>query len=112
MGDFKMNVLREILLSISDASDLAWVYLPAKGQWDLDSQCVALESEEVPPELEDEPDAGVPDFAKEHELVQVLPVSTVKEIVSNALMQKPEACVEELFQAFEFYYRHDAFIEF
>ncbi len=107
-----MRDLREVLLGIPDASDLAWVYLPAEGEWSLDSQCEVLESEEVPPELEDEPDAGVPDFAREHGLVQVLPVSTVKEIVSNAQLQRPKACVEELFQAFKFYYQHDAFIGF
>ena len=111
-SDFAMKTLKEILLSIEDHSVLAWIYLPADKNWKLDSACAVLESEEVPPELEDEPDAGIPEFAKQNGLIQVLPVSTVQDIVSNAKEQKPDATIGDLLKAFEFYYRHDAFYKF
>jgi len=107
-----MMTLKDILLSIDDHSVLAWVYLPADKNWNLDSPGAVLESEEVPPELEDEPDAGVPEFAKQNGLIQVLPVSTVQDIASNAKAQKPGATVVDLLKAFEFYYLHDAFYKF
>jgi len=107
-----MKTLKEILLSIEGHSALAWVYLPADKNWNLDSPSAVLESEEVPPELEDEPDAGVPEFAKQNGLIQALPVTTVQDIVSNAKAQKPDATVVDLLKAFEFYYRHDAFYKF
>jgi len=110
--DFAMKTLKEILLSITDSSIRAWVYLPADKNWNLDSACAVLESEEVPPELEDEPDAGVPEFAKRNGLIQALPVSTVQDVVSNARTQKPDATVGDLFKAFKFYFQHDAFYKF
>jgi hypothetical protein len=65
----------------------------------------------VPPELEDEPDAEVPQFAKDNKLMQVVPVATLQDIVSNARAQKPSATLEELFEAFKFYFERDAVIE-
>lgn len=103
---------KEILLKITDHSVRAWVYLPADKNWDIDSPCAVLESEEVPPELEDEPDAGVPEIAKLNDLMQVLPVSTVQDIVANAKVQKPDATINDLFMAFKFYFQHDAFYKF
>jgi hypothetical protein len=106
-----METFQDVIESISKRSTCDWVYLPVVGEWSLGSESVTLESEEVPPELEDEPDAGVPQFAIDHGLKQVLPVTTLQDIVSNALKQKPDATVDNLFLAFEFYYRNDAFIK-
>ena len=107
-----MENLKQVLLAIADKSYLAWVYLPEDRNWSLDSACATLESEEVPPELEDEPDAGVPEFAKANGLIQVLPVSSVQDIVENARAQKPSASVDDFFLAFMFYFHNDAFIRF
>jgi hypothetical protein len=89
-----------------------WVYLPANEVWTLSSKSVVLESEEVAPEFEDEPDADIPEFAKTNNLKRVLSVSNIQDIVSNARAQKLDVTVEELFQAFEYYYKNDAFINF
>jgi hypothetical protein len=70
-----------------------------------------LESEEVPPELEDDPDAGVPEFAKRNNLIQALPVTVVQDIATNARSQKPDANLGDLLYAFLYYYKHDAFVE-
>jgi len=111
-GDFAMENLKQVLLQIAGKSNLAWVYLPRDKNWNLDSECAVLESEEVPPELEDEPDAGVPEFAKANGLIQVLPVGSIQEIVENAKAQNPDASIDDLFKAFIFYFRNDAFIRF
>jgi hypothetical protein len=111
MNEKVITNFKETLLSIANKSSTAWVYLPDDKQWGLDSKCAVLESEEVPPELEDEPDAGIPEIAKHNKLIQVLPVTVVQDIVTNALEQKPDATVQDLFNGFLFYYKHDAFAD-
>jgi hypothetical protein len=108
----KTASFEEILETIMNQSQVSWVYLPQARNWNLNSESAILESEEVPPELEDEPDAGVPQFAKDHGLMQVVPVATLQDIVSNARAQRPLANSADLFRAFEFYYERDAFIQF
>jgi len=103
--------LRDALQRVSDFSSKAWVYLPREGSWNLDSECAILENEEVPPELEDDPSAGVPDFAKRHNLRQVLPVTVVQDIVANVHAQKSDAKLEDLVGAFLYYFQHDAFMD-
>lgn len=109
MGTIKS--FHDVLETISKRSPREWVYLPSAGPWNLQSASATLESDEVPPELEDEPDAGVPQFAMDHGLKQVVPVTTLQDIVSNALEQDPDATMDDLFAAFDYYYRKDAFIE-
>lgn len=108
----KIDNFHDVLETITSRSTNEWVYLPDNKDWSLESKSTTLESEEVPPELEDEPDAGVPQFAKDHNLMQVMPVATLQDIVYNARQQRPNASLEDLFLAFKFYYDRDAFIEF
>ena len=107
-----MTTLRQILQEMDQKPSTAWLYLPVSQEWDLDSQCAILESEEVPPDLEDDPEAGIPVFAKKNGLKQVLPVATVQDIVSNARAQRPRLDIGDLLTAFLFYYKNDAFIAF
>jgi hypothetical protein len=102
----------DVLTRIFEMSGKAWVYLPRKRPWGLECESDIFESVEVPPELEDIPDAGIPDQAKLRGLMPVLPVATMQEIVFNAKAQRPHATQGDLFDAFAFYYEHDAFIEF
>lgn len=102
--------LGEILSNAGTYHELAWLYLPNGGAWDLDSEGAILIPEEVPPELDEEPDASVPEFAKARDLCEVLQVATIQDIVRNARMQKPNATGADLLRAFKFYYDHDAFI--
>lgn len=106
-----METFQDVIETISKRSPRDWVYLPIAGGWNLASASVTLESDEVPPELEDEPNAGVPQFAKDHGLKQAVPVTTLQDIVLNAFEQKPDATMSDLFAAFDHYYRNDAFIE-
>jgi hypothetical protein len=100
----------EILLSIEQANPRGWVYLPVESHWRPDSVSAVLESEEVPPEMEDEPDAGVPEFAKRNGLAEVISVADLQDVVRNLREQKANASIEDQIAAFEFYYRNDAFI--
>jgi hypothetical protein len=111
MDTNQVESFRDVLKTIHTRSPSEWVYLPYGGTWSLDSLAITLESDEVPPELEDDPDAGIPQFAKQHNLMQVIPVGSLQDVVSNALQQKPNATPEELFIAFRFYYSNDAFME-
>jgi hypothetical protein len=110
MNDEKLVHFSDVLASINEESPRAWVYLPKDKNWTLQSSSAVLESDEVPPELEDQPDAGVPEFAKRNGLVQVVPVTTLQDIVANAKSQSPNVSLDDLFKAFEYYYKHDAFV--
>jgi hypothetical protein len=105
-----MTRLGEILESAEVLDRDAWLYLPQREEWRVDSQAAVLRSEEVPPELEDEPEAGVPQAAKDAGLMQVLPVSVLQEIVRNAREQRPGVSTAILFDAFLYYYDNDAFL--
>ena len=78
----------DILTAISSCPETAWLYLPHDGNWTLNTGAALLESVEVPPQMEDIPNAGVPEFAKQNGLVQCVPVGTLQDIVANAQMQK------------------------
>lgn len=106
----KLITFTELLSSIDQHSE-GWVYLPANEPWSLESPSTVLKSDEVPPELEDDPQAGVPAFARQNNLMQALPVSTVRDIVSNVKSQRRDAPLPLLFKAFLFCYDHDAFIK-
>ena len=80
--------------------------------WHIDSKSAVLESDEVPPEKEDDPDAGVPEFAIKNQLRPALCVTDTQGVVINAKAQLPNVSDEQLFEAFMFYFEHDAFIEF
>lgn len=105
-----VTTLGAILSSPESLDDGAWIYLP-EGEWSWSTSAAVLRSEEVSPEREDEPDAGVPPLARERGLRKVLPVSVVQEIAFNARDQKPCLDDRELLAALEFYWRHDAFIQ-
>jgi hypothetical protein len=62
--------------------------------------------------LEDEPEAGMPDIAKEKDLMEALSVGQVQEIVANAKSQNANVSDERLLEAFLYYYDNDAFITF
>ncbi len=106
-----MRTCRDVLMNIEREDPKAWLYLPSTRDWSLESMAMVLRSEEVAPEEEDEPDAGVPGEAKELGLMQVLPVTVVQDVVSNAMNQQPDAPDERLFEALLYYFRHDAFLK-
>ena len=105
-----IQIFKDVLSNIGKWPSKGWLYLPDERNWDLNSKCAILESNEVPPELEDNPDAGLPDFAKKNLLIETVPITVAKDIVWNARAQKSDITLEDLFRAFQYYYKHDAFI--
>lgn len=54
MNTNQIDSFQDVLATVMKRSIRAWVYLPIDRKWSLDSESATLESEEVPPELEDE----------------------------------------------------------
>ena len=111
MSDVRTETFEKVLATIMERPASAWVYLPSDETWSLASESATLVSEEVSPEEEDMPDAGVPECAKQRGLIQVMDVATLQDVVSNILSQKPFATIDDMFQAFIHYYRQDAFLQ-
>ena len=101
--------LEEVLRGLDDFSERAWLYLPRAGGWNLATMAAVLESDEIPEEEEDLPEAGVPEFAKANDLQQVLPITVVQDIVANLKLFRPSPTSAETLAAFTFYYDNDAF---
>jgi len=108
--DLEIKTFRDVLDNVAHYPARCWVYLPEDESWTLASRSAILESEEVPPELEDEPGAGIPVFARDNHLMQALAVGEVQAIIQNARLQKPAATNYELLEAFLHYYDNDAYI--
>ena len=108
----EIDTFRNVLKNIEKCSTRCWVYLPSEGKWNLESKSAVLESEEVPPEMEDGPDAGVPALAKQNRLRRALCVTDTQGAVLNAKTQVPDASDEQLFEAFMFYFDNDSYIQF
>jgi hypothetical protein len=105
------ETLADVLATIMDRPANAWVYLPNGEDWGLGSPSATLVSDEVPPEDEDLPNAGVPKFALQNGFTQAIDVPSLQDVVSNLLSQQPSATLEDFFRAFIFYYKNDTFIE-
>lgn len=91
---------------LESPNDFPWneaVYLPSDKNWSLASS-VAVWS---PDDTEDGED---PDIARTNGLTYALGMSSCQDIVANAKEQKPKCTLDELFDAFMFYYKNDAFI--
>lgn len=106
----RLETLREILLSIEWRPLREWLYLPRGETWSLESLAATLESPEVPPHLEDDPDACIPDFAKANDLVITLDVATVQDVKANLGSQISRFTTDQLLEAFLFYHANDAFV--
>jgi len=111
MNDIQTETFADVLATILNRPIGSWIFLPRGEDWSLESEAVTLMSEEVPPEDEDLPDAGVPEFAKQRGLIQVMDVAALQDVVLNLLSQQPNANIDEVFRAFIHYYRQDAFIQ-
>lgn len=106
----ELTSLDTVLKTLGDLRDDAWLYLTATEPWRLDGPAAVLISGEVRPELEDDPEAGVPAIAREKNLMQVVPISTLKDIVAHARAQRANVSLSSLFDALTYFYDHDAFM--
>lgn len=98
--------LSEVLSNIEDFSWSDALYLPDDEVWGQYTKGIVLD----PDDVEDDED-DLPKYAKDHNLTYALSIQEIKGIVDNLREQKRESTIEDLFQAYLFYYDHDAFID-
>jgi hypothetical protein len=94
----------KVLLNIENHLWSDSLFLPSNKQWSLESLCYVYDLDDL------EDDEEVPKFALENKLIYVISISELQDIVSNALQQNPLCSENELFEAFLYYYKNDAFI--
>lgn len=83
------------------------LYLPEDEIWNKDTEGMVLDSDNVEND-EDE----VPKEAKEKNLIYALNIQIIQSIVDNSYQQKSKLSVEELVEAYLYYYDYDAYIDF
>jgi hypothetical protein len=104
-----MENLMEFRDILNNASSLSWkdsLFLPNDKNWSLDTTCYLFDLDDL------EDDEEIPQYAIENNLMYVLSISDIQDIVDNAKQQRPQCSELELFQAFLYYYKNDAFISF
>ena len=111
IDDPKPKLLSELLNNVETEDERAWLYLPSDEEWGPESRALVLESIEVPPEDEDDPEAGISPIAKELCMEQVLPIGVVQDVIANLKGQRSAPNSNEMFNALVHYHEHDAFID-
>ncbi|MEH7353856.1 hypothetical protein V7150_09780 [Neobacillus drentensis] len=102
----KMIRLEEVLLNPNDYSWADSLFLPENKNWNIKSPAAVLNLDDL------EEGEEAPQFALDNNLIFVLNIQEVQDIVENANQQREECSVNDLFDAFIFYYRNDAFISY
>lgn len=97
--------VRQILQAPEEHS--GWLYLP-ESQWTLDTQGIFAEYDKDA----DPADDPRPEVAKINGWQEVLDSDSIEDIVANAKDQLDSLTLEQLFDAFVYYFENDAFIEF
>ena len=107
MGNIQIVTIKDVLIN---ASDLLWsdsLFLPDTLTWELETTGVICDPDEV--ESEDE---EIPQVAKEMGLPLNIGVQDIQQVVDNARQQVEDCSIQQLFEAFLYYYDNDAFIDF
>ncbi|KQL39554.1 hypothetical protein AN960_10410 [Bacillus sp. FJAT-25509] len=92
-----------------NASDYQWnvsLFLPNGENWGLNSSCYLIDLDE----LDDNED--IPKFAVQNNYCYVLNMADIQDIVDNVKQQRAECSELDLFEAFLYYFKYDAFISF
>lgn len=101
--DEKILKLSSILKNINNYPWNYGLYLKGGYPWNSESLGVILNINELDPEDD-------PEFAKKNNMKYALNVQSVQDIVEGAISQKKNVSIEELIEAFNYYYKNDAFI--
>ena len=106
LGRRKMKVkLSDV---VKNAETLEWdksLYIPFKPDWSVDMQIMILDQDDTE-DIDLDPKEAI-----ENNLRYGLSISTVQDVVENALSQDPKASIETLIDALKYYFDNDAFIE-
>ena len=102
MDSDKVVSLRSILEE--PASYSGWLYLPSP-PWTLETQGVFA------PYTKDADDSSIPEIARQNSWSITLDSDAIEGIVENTSDQIGNPTVDQLFEAFVFYFTNDAFID-
>lgn len=97
--------VRQILRAPEEHS--GWLYLP-EPPWTLETQGVFADDDKDA----DPGDDPRPDVARVNDWQEVLDSDSIEDIVANAKGQIESPTLQQLFDAFVYYFENDAFIEF
>ena len=103
-----MEDLIEFRNVLNNAKGLSWeesLFLPDDKNWSLNSMCYLYNLDDL------EDDEESPQFARDNNLMYVLSIADIQDIVDNAYQQRPNCPETDLFEAFLYYYKNDAFIK-
>lgn len=81
------------------------LFLPEDEVWNKDTEGMVLDPDDVESDEDD-----VPKGAKERNLMYALNIQTIQSIVHNVVMQKSKISIDELVEAYLYYYDNDAYI--
>ena len=93
---------------VKNSETLEWdksLYIPFKPDWSVDMQIMILDQDDTEDIDLDQKEAI------ENNLRYGLSISTVQDVVENALSQDHKASMETLIDALKYYFDNDAFIE-
>lgn len=99
---------QRLLDVIKNIEEFPWnkaLFLAGQYPWNEDTPCAILD-----PDDSDDPDED-PEPARQQGLKYTLSVQDVQGVVENAKEQDPNVSLRRLLDAFNFYYRNDAYIE-
>lgn len=101
--------IRNIFMSSETIPD-TWFYLPPdQSKWSLDTEGIfSLSSFDFPPDSDD----FLPEQVKNNGWIDTLEGAAIEDVIDNAKYQLENPTVDQLLNAFIFYYENDAFMEF
>jgi hypothetical protein len=100
----RLLLLGDVLANPVHPGRSVLLFLPRDGNWLLSTPAQVIDLDEGDEELEDVETRTGFQYA--------LALGAVRQIVTNARMQRPTVTPAELLRAFHFYYNRDAFIDF
>lgn len=105
-----LQKLSEVLEKVAKLDYGYELYMAGDYPWSKDDICAVMDRND--PEQFEDPDDEEPLFARRTSLKCVFIMHEVHSIVNNARQQESEVMIDELVDAFNYYYKHDAFINF
>jgi hypothetical protein len=105
-----MNKIVKLIDVLLNSESYVWsdaLFLMKDENWTLDSKCTVLDPDDVEDDVDEEPR-----FAAENNMRYALSIQDIQSIVENARQQNDQCTENDLLQAFLYYFKNDAFIEF
>lgn len=109
LEELVMGKLIDLQTVLVNAKDFNWedsLFLSGSEEWSLSSKCYLFNLDDL------DDDEELPKFALDNNFKYVLSIADVQDIVDNAQQQLMECSESDLFDAFKYYYKNDAFISF